>query len=182
MSSLDYIVLPIDTDPLEILDDAYSYMQNVIPGWTPSDGQLDTQILQSQASIAAESRDVASIVSSSIFRWFGATVVGIPPISETSATSSVTFAMIDTVGHTVPASTQVGIPNIEGDNVAFATVADLIIPAGSNSGDTLIVALIAGADGSNLGTPNTSIDLLDPIDYIGSVTLCKPPQVESMLN
>jgi hypothetical protein len=171
MSSLDYIVLPIDTDPIDVLDDAYSYMQNVIPGWTPSDGQLDAQILQSQASIASESRDVASAVSKSIFRWFGATVLNIQPIDATAASSSVTFTTIDSLGYTIFSGTQVGIDDIQNVSQGFVTVADLQIPPGSTTGHTNIVALIPGADGSNLGTIGGAVELLDPLDFISTVTL-----------
>jgi len=171
MSSLDYIVYPIDTDPIDLLDDAYSYMQTVIPGWTPSDGQLDVQLLQSNATIASESRDVASGVPRSIFRWFGANMMNIQPIDATSASSSVTFTMLDNLGYTVPSGTQLGLTDPFGEVIAFGTSNDLIIFPGNTTGTVNISALIQGADGSGLGTAGGPIDLLDPLTFVDHVIL-----------
>ena len=171
MSSLDYIVLPIETDALELLDDSYSYLQDQIPGWTPADGQLDTQMLQSVSTVAAESREVASAVTKSIFRWFGATLVGLPPIDATPATSSVTFTMIDANGHTVPAGTQLSIVDNAGVGQAFDTDADLIIYTGNTTGVVNVTAIIPGEDGSGLGSAGSPVELLDPLDFVSTVTM-----------
>lgn len=176
LSSLEseYISVPIDTDPQDILNDAYSFIQNVIPGWTPSDGHLDVWLLQSVASVASESRDVASEVTRSIFRWYGAYLIGLPPIDATAATSETTWTMIDSGGYTVPGGTQVAITDDYGNVIPFETMDDITVFPGSNVtavGAVNIIASAPGADGNAIGTAGSNIELLDPLTFVDHIVL-----------
>ena len=176
MSSFEteYIVAPIDTDPQDLLSDAYSFIQSVIPGWTPSDGHLDVWLLQSIASIAAESRDVASEVTKSIFRWYGAYLIGLQPIDATAATSTTTWTMTDTGGYLIPSGTQVGIDDGLGNVIPFLTNDDIQVFPGSLAtavGAVEITAADPGSDSQGLGTPGDIIELLDPLTFVDHVTL-----------
>lgn len=170
----EYIIAPIDTDPIDILDEAYSELQSFIPGWEPSDGQLDAWIIQSMASQAAESRDVVSGVTKSIFRWFGAYLVNLPPIDSSAAQGNSTWVMIDMLGHTIPAGTQVGITDSGGNVIPFEVQDDVVVLPGSNAtpaGAVVLIAVDSGATGSGLGSAGSSVTLLDPLDYVLTVTL-----------
>jgi hypothetical protein len=170
----DYISLPIETDPEDILDDAYSHLQAVIPGWVPADGNLDVWLLQSISAIAAESRDVASDVPRSIFRWFGANLVKLPPVDASAATSQTTWTLIDNLGHTIPAGTLVGIPDATGEIIPFETREDVVVYPGTSAtaaGAVGITAVTPGTESTNLGTGGSVIQLLDPLDFVNTVTL-----------
>lgn len=176
MSSLEteYITLPVDTDPQDILNDAYTFIQTVIPGWTPSDGHLDVWLLQSIASVASESRDVASAVTRSIFRWYGAYLIGLPPIDATAATSTTTWTMVDNQGYLIPAGTQVGIIDPDGNIIPFETTDDVSVYPGSTAtavGAVTIQASDPGADGNAIGTAGSQINLIDPLAFVDTVTL-----------
>lgn len=171
-----YITLPIETDPEDVLNDAYEMMQTLIPGWQPANGNLDVWLLQAIASIASESRDVASEVSKSIFRWFGANLVGIPPIDATSAYGNTTWTMVDNLGHTIPAGTQVTMADTTGTDYAFETQQDIIVYAGSTATAAGAVQIVAadveyGASANGLTNP---VDLLDPLAFITSITITAP--------
>ena len=177
MSSLSpsndiYIDVPLDTDPQDLLNDCYTYLASVIPGWTPATGNLDVWLLMAISSIAAETRDVASLVPASIFRWFGANIVGVVPIDEAQATATTTWTMVDTNGYTIPAGTQVAIPISGSSPVPFITTVDTIITPGSNSVTGVeIKAVDAGTDANNIGTVGAPVQLLDVLTFVSSVTL-----------
>lgn len=167
----EYIDIPIDTDPQDILNDAISYLQSVMPGWDPNTPNLDVWILMAVVAGAAEARDVASAVPKSIFRYFGANLAGVPPIDATPASSTVTFTAVDNAGYTVPAGTLVSIDS-GGTPIPFATQLDAVIPPGSTTVTNVqIVAVDAGADGSDLGSIGGAITLIDPLSFVSSVTL-----------
>jgi hypothetical protein len=167
-----FINLPVDTDPEDVLSDAYDMMQTLVPGWTPASGNLDVWILMAVSSAAAESRDVMSDVSKGIFRWFGDSLVGLPPIDAAPAYGNTTWTMANNKGYYVPAGTQVGITDPStGDTIAFDTSTDFSVPPGSTvtaAGAVQIVAVEPGAAGNGLGP---TVQLLDPLDYVQSIVL-----------
>jgi hypothetical protein len=168
---LPYIDVPIDTDPQDVSQDAYTFLQSVIPGWDPNVGNLDVWIIQALATAAAESRDVASRVPTSIFRWFGAYLVGIQPVDATSAAVSVTVTVRDNLGYTIPANTVFGI-DIDGtEQAAFQNINNVVINAGSTTATFDIVAVTPGAASSGLGTLGEAAKLITPLDYVTTAIL-----------
>ena len=175
----EFIGIPIETDPEDILADAYDYLRNNIPGWEPADGNLDVWLLQSVSSAAAESRDVVSTVPYDIFREFGANFLNVPPLDEVPATVTSTWTMVDTAGYTIPAGTQVAIFSSGGDAIAFETIAPITVPAGLSAtaaGGVTLQAVIAGAQGSGLGAPGASLtggqlELIDTLAYVSNISL-----------
>lgn len=170
MSSADYIDVPVETDPQSVLQEAYDFLAGVIPGWTPAEGNLDVWLLMSAAAAAAESRDVASRVTRTIFRWYGATLIGLPPNDATPATVLSTWNLSDTLGHTIPAGTQVTINS--GDTpVPFTVQADAVVaPGASVANNVLLTAVTAGASGSGLGAIGGAVVVVDTLSFVTSVT------------
>lgn len=167
----EYIDVQIDTDPLDVLNDFVLYMQAIIPGWTPAPGQLDFWLAQAMAPAAAESRDVASAVPKSIFRWFGATLLNIPPVDAASASCTSKWTMINNAGYTIPAGTQVSIA-LTGDQVyAFETQVDVVVPPGSTLATGVqLIASEPGAAATGLGSVNGPVTLLDPLSFVTTIT------------
>lgn len=169
-----YIGVPIETNPITLLERVYSYIQAHVPGWTPAEGNLDVWLAEALTAEASEIADTASRVPDSIFRYFGQSLMGLPPITATTATTTTTWTMIDNAGHTIPAGTQVGIRNDAGDLIAFYVVNEVVVPNGNTvtaAGAVTISALIAGADGSSLGSPGGPVELIDILDYVSSITM-----------
>jgi len=171
-----YITIPVETDPEDVLNDAYDMMQTLVPGWQPSDGNLDVWLLQAIASIASESRDVTSEASKSIFRWFGNSLMNLPPIDATPAAGTTTWTMVDNLGYTIPAGTQVTMADSTGTDYAFETQQDVIVYAGNTATAAGAVQIVAvdeeyGAAANGLTNP---VSLLDPLVFVASITITAP--------
>jgi Baseplate J-like protein len=166
-----YIDVPLDTDPQDLLNECYTYLASVIPGWAPAQGNLDVWLLMAIASLAAETRDVASLVPQDIFRWFGANLVNIPPIDEAEAIGHTTWHMVDTNGYTIPAGTQVEIPVAGQSPVPFITTFDTVVAPGSSVvAGVEIQAVNPGAAANDLGSIGGAVTLLDTLTFVSSVT------------
>ena len=170
----DYVTLPIETDPDTLIQDAFDYITGKVPTWLPSEGNLEVIMLGALAQMAAEVRDVASDVPAAIFRYFGATLLGLPPIDAVQASVPSTWTMVDNAGYTIPAGTVVGIPSGGDELVAFESIGDVVVPPGSTAtaaGGVTLLAVDPGAAGSGLtGTP----ELIDSLSFVTAVALTAP--------
>jgi hypothetical protein len=86
----DYIAPPLVTEPADLADQAFTYLEDQVDGWLPSPGNLETWVLESGSQLAAELMDVASAVPTSIFRYFGSTLLNLPALESVPATRSAT--------------------------------------------------------------------------------------------
>jgi len=166
----EYIEIPIETDPELLAQEAFDFLQARISGWVPNDANLETIMIEAMSLMTAEARDVASAVPTDVFRYYGE-LVGIEPQEATHAVSTVDFALIDNLGYTIPAGTQIGI-RTSGDNlVPFQVTADTVIAPGSTTAlDVPIQAVEPGVESS--GLPDTSpVELIDILDFIDTITL-----------
>jgi hypothetical protein len=174
MSSSGYVSYPIDSNTVDLLDDAYSLIKNKVPAWVENDANLDTWILQVAAAQASDLRGIAQDVPDTIFQFFGATLMGIPPLDATPAMVASTWTMTDTLGHFIPAGTQVMIADDVGVNHAFQTTVDIAIPSGQSAtgvGEITLSSVETGAALSGLGGNNYQATLLDTLAFIQSVIL-----------
>lgn len=169
-----YVNLPTETDPDALAQLAFDYLQAKVPGWQPSDGQLDTWLITAIARQAAELRDVAADVPTAIFRYFGASLMNFPPLDAIAATVPTTWTASDTAGHTIPAGSLAGIRDSGGTLWTFQVTADVVIPNGSSSttaGSVLLTATEPGVDASGLGANGQAMELVSSLDFITSVTM-----------
>lgn len=168
---MGYVRVPIETNPETLAQDVFDYITAQEPNWTPADGNLDVWIIRAIAAKAAENRTLASDVPDSIFGFFGSSLMAIPPVDAVQATADTTWTLTNTVGHTIPAGTFVGIRNDNGDLITFATVADVIVAPGDNvtaAGEVLLRAVDAGTQANGLSaTP----ELIDVIDWVQSIAI-----------
>lgn len=169
----DYIDFPIETDPGVLTQDAFDYLQTRIPGWLPSEGNLDVWMLEAIAQMASELRDVASAVPVSIFRYYGQTLLSLPPINGVQALMTNTWVLRDTLGHTIPAGTKVGVRDASGTLFGFTVLNNVVVTAGSSSTAVGGVTLIADDIGVGLTgytPPDASVTLIDPLEWVSLIT------------
>ena len=169
-----YIDYPIASDPADLLAEAYSTIKDKVPNWQENDGNLDTWILQIVASQASDLLSLAQDVPDTIFKWYGATLVGLPPMDATPAVVQSTWTMQDNAGYLVPSGTQVAIRDAVGVDHAFITTLDTVIPAGQTAtaaGAVALSSIETGAALSGLGGAGVSVPLLDTLAYVQTVTL-----------
>lgn len=174
MSTSGYVSYPIESNTEDLLSDAYSFIKSKAPDWNENDANLDTWILQVAAAQASDLRSLAQDVPDSIFMYFGATMMGIPPLDAIPAQVASTWTMVDSLGHFIPAGTQVGITDSIGVMYAFQTTADIAIPAGQNAtaaGAVTLSASIAGSAASDLGGNGYQAVMIDTLSFVQSVVL-----------
>lgn len=168
---MDYIDVPIETDPDELAEESYTYLQTQIPGWAPAEGNLETKILDTGARLGSRVRDQASRVPRSIFREYGG-LVGVEPVAAAKATAKTTWTAINNAGYTVRAGTLVGIRTAGDDLIPFEVLQDVVIPPGqlaTAAGAVTIIAVEAGLASSSLGAIAGPVELIDPLDWVLTV-------------
>jgi hypothetical protein len=171
---MGYIRIPLETNPGTLAQNVFDYINTRAPDWVPSDGNLDVWIIRAISQLASDNRNLATDVQDDIFRYFGASLVGLQPIDATSAQGYTTWTLMDTLGHTIPAGTNVGIADISGNIYPFQVLYDVVVPVGQNAtaaGGVTIIAIQAGASGSGLGQAGSAVQLIDVLDWVISVTL-----------
>jgi uncharacterized phage protein gp47/JayE len=169
---MDYISPPLVTEPSDLADEAFAYLEAQVDGWLPAPGNLETWLIESLSQLAGELMDVASAVPTSIFRYYGESVLQLPPQVGAPATGSTTWTVRDNLGYTILAGTVIGIPAAGDELLAFEVANDTPIPAGATTvAGVVVVAQDVGTQGNGLaGVP----DLVDALDYVTSLTLDAP--------
>lgn len=170
MSSIEYVNIPLETDPDLLAQDVFEYIQTFYPNWLPNDGNLDVRIISAIARMAAESRDVISDVPTTIFRYFGTNLVNLPSLDGVAATINLTFTARDNAGYTIPAQTMVQATDNDGNLSFWQTIADAIIPPASTS-ITPVPALATetGTAFNSLSFSAGQVVLVDSLAFISTV-------------
>jgi hypothetical protein len=168
-----YIDVPIDSEPTDLAEEAFDYLQEQVPGWLPSPGNLEAWLIEALAQLAGELRALAVLVPDAIFQWFGQTVLGLAPFEATAAQGVTDWTMIDDSGYTIPAGTLVSItPPGSTDAYAFQTLADAVVPAGQTVVyGVQVQAVEPGADSSGI---TGDVEVIDALDFVDTVTLEGP--------
>jgi len=172
-----YIRVPLETNPSDLAQDVFDYINGQAPDWIPSEGNLDVWIIRAMAQMASETRDLATDVQDDIFRYFGATLVGVQPIDATAAQGNTTWTLDDSNGHTISAGTTVGIIDANNNVIPFQVASDVTVANGQSAtgaGQVIIRAILPGAQGNALGGAGTAIQLIDVIDWVQTVVLTGP--------
>lgn len=172
-----YITYPVVADARDLMQQAFDFMATQFPGWEPAEGQLDTAMIEAIGSEAADIATLTTEVPKTIFRYFGAKLMGIIPDDAVAATATTTWFATDTLGHLIPAGTQVSIADSDGNPIPFVTISDVQIPVGANqtsTGGVTVMAVVPGADSSGVGVVAgvvQSTDIFTWIDHIVQNTI-----------
>jgi hypothetical protein len=169
----EYIEPPITTEPDDLAEEAFAYLEDAIPGWLPAPGNLETWLVEANAQLAGELMDVASAVPTSIFRYYGATVLGLPPNEAQSATGTTTWTARDAAGYTIEAGTLVGIAAAGDELLPFEVQSGTVIaPGATTATGVIVVAVDPGTDANGL---TAAPEVIDPLDWVASVVLTGVP-------
>lgn len=168
----DYILEPLDTDNEIIFQDFVEFVQQYFPEWEASEGQLDVIIARYFSMQAAFVADMASRVERAIYRYFGASLAGVPPLPGSAATALVHFDIYDPsippVDRTLPGGTLVGLTDRDGDIQMFATLDEAVVPAGDATIELQTQAIELGAISNNI---SGTVVLIEQIDWISNANV-----------
>jgi hypothetical protein len=172
-----YILLPLPEEAGDLAELAFDHLRESIPDWEPSEGNLETILLEAFAQVVADLHASLTGVPAEIFRYFGRTLAGVPPHDATLATGTVTFtrpgAGAELAGeYVVPADTVIAGAAPDGELVSFRTVADAPIPAGAASiAGVPVEALDEGTGGNGVVGVGELVDPLDlEVDFAALTT------------
>jgi Baseplate J-like protein len=161
----------VETDQDAIAEAVFTALAARAPGWQAHDGNLDTWLIEAWAEVGAEIRSLAADVPASIFMTYGQNVLGIPPHLATPANGVATFTAADDLGYTLDIGTTFALARSGNDLVAFETLDEATIEAGSTSIDVEFAGVETGAAANGLSGDG---QLLDPVAFVVSVTVTAP--------
>lgn len=160
---------PPPVDPDAIAQATFDRIRETFPNYDPRESQLATMVIVALALRAAEIADLVPLIPRSIFRWFGANIINLPPFAGSPASASVTVYVRDDAGYTIPADTTMAIEDAEGVSHLFSFDIDIVVPAGSTSaGPVTVTALDDGVIGN--GITAGTVTLVEALDYVIDVT------------
>lgn len=166
-----FIDLPVELDPAQRIQDAFDALALRFPGWVASEGNLDVAILEETALMAHETAVVASQAAEGIFRYFGASLLGLAPQDGATASGLVTISAIDAAGYTLPAGTEIGY-RASGDEIySFVLEADALIAVGQTQVTGVpITASDVGVSRNGIAA-NTVLVVMDAYAWVESIVL-----------
>ena len=165
----EYIPPDLDVNVEDIEDEAYAYIQSAFPTWEPRPAQLDAMIIQYFALRAGVVTDQLQTVYASIFKYFGKSLLNLPPNEAVQATVSTTWTAEDSAGHIIPEGSVIALADVNGDLQPFATIQEETIPAASASlAGVTVRALTAGELANNL---SGTVQVLTALDWLASVSV-----------
>lgn len=170
VSAPTYIYPPVTIDPGSLYDEFVAFMQANIPNWQPYSGELDDWLARAFTAIGAQLGEIESDVATSIFRYFGAYMMGYPPYDATAAYGTVTITVKDDLGYTIPAFTALSFPDASGQLQGFETLAEVDVPAGQTSITVTVQAMNAGS-AANGCSGNGDLDSSMPITFITGLSM-----------
>lgn len=165
----EYLFEPLDTDSEAIYQEFVDFVQTTFPDWNPSEGQLDVIIARYFAMQAAFLADMASRVQRTIYRYFGSSLAGIPPLAGSPARALFHFDVSDPstppLDRTLPYGTLIAATDVDGDSQIFALIDDLDITAGTPYGEVQGEAVEIGTASNNI---TGTIELVEMNDWVSS--------------
>lgn len=160
---------PPPTDPDDIAQAAFERIRLSFPNYDPRESQMATIVIVALAFRAAEISDLVPLIPRSIFRWFGANVIGLPPEDGSPASATVTLFVRDDSGYTIEADTVIVIEAADGTMHLFSLDADATVVSGQTSvSNVLVSALEDGAETNGITAGDVS--LVEALDYVIAIT------------
>jgi Baseplate J-like protein len=168
-----YIPVPVETEPTDLASEAFDYLAQKVPGWLPSEGNLEAWLIEANAQIAGELRALVALVPASIFAYYGESILGLPPHPAVQARAVTTWTMTDAAGYTIGAGTVIAVtPPASPTGYAFSVDADVVVAAGSTvAAGVSCSALEAGAAANGI---TGSVEVIDALSFVSTVTLDQP--------
>lgn len=166
----DFVRLPIETTPQQMLEEWSAEMESLISGWDPALAEYET--IQAQATIyriVYPLLVLAANVDAAIFSEWGRTIVNVKPQEATRATVTSTWTVKDAAGYTIRAGTQVDIARSGDERIGFLVVEDVEVPVGkteTEAGEVVLEAVEPGLDGNGLEGEGILIDALFFVEEI----------------
>lgn len=166
----DYIGVPLETDGTVLANQIFDELETEVPGWVPSDGNMDVRLINSFAGISAETRDLASSVPDIIFAQFGNAFMNVPQLQGAPSQISSTWTARDNAGYTIPQGTLVQGTDSLGNITFWSVYQDYVIAATTTSlAGVLLQALNLGSAPNGTTYLSGQVVLIDDLEFISAI-------------
>ena len=173
MSSPDFrAYIPLAPFGRSAADVALSALQDLatkLPGVTLLAGEPAVELTETLAVVVADLGlavdRVPAVTAQVILRLFGVTYD-----AGGKATTAIDFVLIDTLGHTIPAGTEITVALESGATAVFATDEDLVIAPASSTGTVDATATTIGASANGIAA-GTAVRVRSGATFVQSATL-----------
>ena len=162
--------LPDGNDADTILVAMMQRLAARIPGWVPREGHVEWVLLEAAANASAEDRTALAQMDRAQFRHFGEALIRLPRQSGTPATATATFTLSDTLGHTIPAGTQILWDDSNGTRLTLSTVADVVVAPGSGEAAGVTVTADTAGSAGNAITAGPVL-VVDGLSFVSSAAI-----------
>lgn len=170
-SAPTYIYPPLDSDPAALYQLFATFMASSIDNWKAYSGELDDWIARAVSGQVSTLTELASDVATTIYRYFGANILGVAPYPASVATSTITATVQDATGYTIPAFTPMSFADGNGNLQDFETLVDSIVPAGQTTLADIAVQAVTPGSGGNGCTGSAPVS---PLTFVTGLTLDAP--------
>jgi uncharacterized phage protein gp47/JayE len=160
------------SDEVTLAEQLLDAWASLIDDWEPRDGQLEPPFAEGIALVLATTNALLKDTARDGYADWGATVLGLQRHQASAATTTASVRMIDAEGHTAPAGLQLAAQLPSGDTAMFITLIEVMAPLGTQVVDGIPIAAVDAGEDANLAAGVA--DLVDPYDFIESVTLEAP--------
>jgi hypothetical protein len=164
--------LGLPTSQQQFLSMWLAAMQAAYPDYTPAQGNLEVLQAQVFASWAAAVAQLCNQGASELFRQYGLQLIGLPYQQGVAAQTTVTVTAADTLGHFLPAASQLTLTQ-SNSQVGFLTATPLTIPAGQQAGTVVVIAAQTGVAFNGASGP---AQLISQTDWVTGVSVTSPAQ------
>ena len=164
---MGYIEVAVESNPDTLTQEALEALVAGVPGFVPKEAHLEVWLLEVISRMTAETRYLFNLVPDSIFKYFGQSLVNVPPVAGAPAEALTTWTLVNSAGYTISAGTLVAF-RIAGDElVAFRVASDHVVAPGSSSAvGVLIQAIDVGTYANGL---SSGLELVDSLSFVSSV-------------
>jgi hypothetical protein len=165
-----YIDVPFERSVDDMVDEALAFLAARYPNWTPQEPHLEVALVEELARLVHEGMTVAAQVPRAIFRYYGQSLLDLPPVDAAPATMTTTWTMVDAAGYVITAGTAVGFRVSADVVVPFVLAADLNVAPGTVVvADVVLVALEDGAQHNGYAAgPLEQVDQLAAVAAVES--------------
>ena len=168
----NFVELPVEVDPLALLEEAFGELEELLEGWRPNLSQPEVILIQAIVyRIVAPLAQLAAESGEEMFNQWGRKIVGLTPQAAQAATVLSKWTARDTSGYELPAGTQVNVERTGSESIGFVVVNTVVIPPGSKVAEgVMLEAIEPGEVGNGLGVANEAT-LVDSYGWVETIAL-----------
>lgn len=137
-------------------------------GWSPAKAGLFSFMKKAFVRVGTLLYGQLNLTLVAMFKRFGESLIGVPPILAAPASGESVWTMIDNAGYTIPAGTQVTIAAAGDRVVGFRTVEEVTVAPGFTTAAVTLVAIEPGTQGNKLTADPV---LRDALAFVASIDL-----------